>query len=122
MVYIIFNPISFESAALEDMSLNERWALKRSVRPGVIYRNGNKLGNFLGYYVGKGLNQTVVPVRGTERHKGFLGGMQNSVAKSYVMHNPKTVAAAGILATIGVAGVLNMGYQAVRYASPSKTN
>ena len=41
------------------MSVTERWALKRQTRPGVIYRNTNKLGEALGFRAGSNTNVKV---------------------------------------------------------------
>jgi hypothetical protein len=45
----------FHPSAVKEMSMSERWAAKRRIRPGVVYRGGQRLGKVMGTQVGKGV-------------------------------------------------------------------
>jgi hypothetical protein len=46
---------------VKQMSTAERWAAKRKMRGGFIYRSGQRLGKIMGTQVGKGVQLNVSP-------------------------------------------------------------
>ena len=105
----------------------EKWKVKRSLRPGLVYRSGHSLGRFMGNRVGKSVPvSSMLPVRGShKKSNGFKSGFQYHSTKSFVEKNPKTVATVVGVSTLGLIGVLHMTYQlskgAYRMAMPKKT-
>ena len=104
----------------------QKWKVKRSIRPGLVYRSGHNLGRFMGNRVGKSVPVSgMLPVRGfAKKSNGFKSGFQYHSTKAFVEKNPKTVAAVVGVSTLGLIGVLHMTYQlsrgAYRMAMPKK--